>query len=358
MTIRQLMARAIRMSRKMDTGFVLFGPGRSVHRALMQVRSLTDPDLASSEQDVKFWHQEITQLLGRSDFYMVCEPICDGFAVSLAYENGILTKIVAVGGGPLDHSITDTLRKVPGVPKRLAGTEPGSYLEVLGNLYVPLPDIGHEAGERSSLKLLANGISSSAGGRVPSNQWAALAYLKSLGFDVSRESRLARSPQEVMRRHQTLAESANSRQYPCAGMTVKVNRFDHQSLLAEQENTAAWAISYGFPDVPYSHQPGKNGESAQPTPARRQPLRGLSVAVEIESDKPSAQQVEEKVVQLGGSIVRDTSGKADYIITDSPQDSMSRARPNLVRAVGVKEFVGYCNRLQVISRLDEMVAGA
>ena len=95
---------------------------------------------------------------------------------------------------------------------------------------------------------------------------------------------------------------------------------------------------------------------ARPQPVRRQPLRGRTVAVEVRSDQHSVQQVEKKVQELGGQIVRGVKGRADYIITDNAEKSMLKARLMQARTVGLREFLLYSNSLQAMSRLEAIIA--
>ena len=360
--IRQLLASMMRMSgqRVVDSDQSAVVAEQS--SPTRQIRSMARLDRASSDHDVKLWHQQVAKLLGRNDFYLVCEPMCDGFAVSMTYKNGVLDKAVASDGDLVGQVITDTIRKAPGVPRRLTGTELPSQIEVMGNLYTPVPDgAKRAAGGRSPLRLFVHGISYSVGGRVPANQWSALAYLRAVGFHVSGDIKLARTPQEVLGHHQTLAGNASGRDYPCRGMLVKVNRFDHQTLLASREDGANWALAYAFPTAvsgePLAdHHGGPRSMPAQPQPVRRQPLRGRTVAVEVRSDQHSVQQVEKKVQELGGQIVRGVKGRADYIITDNAEKSMLKARLMQARTVGLREFLLYSNSLQAMSRLEAIIA--
>ena len=326
------------------------------------LRHLGKPDHAVADHDVKLWHQKVAQRLGmgRGDFYLVCQPNCDGFAVSLAYKHGLLAKVEPISGDLTVQSITDIARKVSSIPKRLTGAEPPAHLEVVGHLYVPMPDgVSRPAGGLSGLKLFVNGISSSTAGRVPANQWAALAYLKAAGFNVSSEIKLVRTPGEILAYYDTLAQNPSMRDFPCKGMTVKVNRFDRQSLLSESADGANWALSYGLPAKANADvaTPKEAQGLARELLSKRQPLRGLNVAVEIKSAQLSALDGESKVQELGGSIIRDLNEKADYIIADNANRGMLKARLMKARTVGLRDFVVYCNNLQTMTRLDDLTAG-
>ncbi len=80
---------------------------------------------------------------------------------------------------------------------------------------------------------------------MPANQWADLAYLKAAGFNVSSEIKLARTLSGILVYYDRLVQKPNIRDFSCKGMTVKVNRFDRQSLLSESADGAKWVLSYG-----------------------------------------------------------------------------------------------------------------
>lgn len=364
MIIRQLLAWAKSITRHQPAKTVQPVPETESSKSASQIllRSPAKPQNATSEHDVRLWHQEVAQCLGRGDFYLVCEPRCDGFAVSLTYEHGVLIRAKATAGDLTGQVITATIRKVSSVPNRLTGVEQPAYLEVLGNLYVPLPDgVKKPQGGRSTLKLFVHDIASSAEGRVPGNQWTALAYLKSAGFDVSNEIKLARTPQDVLAHVEALAKNPEVREFPCTSVAVKVNRFDHQALLASGDDSPSWALFYGFPSSQRTnerqaeHAPVTAASSTEQT-AQRKPLLGLNVAVEIKTGQPSLQQVESKVQELGGSIVRNVNAKADYIITDNAEKGLIKARLMRARTVGLRDFIVYCNNLKAMSRLDDIIA--
>ena len=174
------------------------------------LKHLGKPDHAVSDRDVKLWHQNVAQGLGKDDCYLVCQPNCNGFAVSLTYKHGLLAKVEPISGDLTVQSITDIARKVSSIPKRLIGVEPPAQLKVVTHLYVPMPDgVSKPAGG-----LFVNGISSSTGARVPANQWAALAYLKAAGFNVSSEIKLGRTPGEILAHYDTLAQNPSVRDFP------------------------------------------------------------------------------------------------------------------------------------------------
>jgi hypothetical protein len=179
---------------------------------------------------------------------------------------------------------------------------------------------------------------------VPANQWAALAYLKAAGFNVSSEIKLERTLSGILVYYDTLVQNPNIRDFSGKGITVKVNRFDRQSLLSESVDGAKWALSYGFPAKANAAvaTPEEGQVLALELLSKRQPLRGLNIAVEIKSTQLSVLDVENKVQELGCSIIRGPNKKADYIITDNADWGMLKAKLMRARTVGLLFTFLFC----------------
>jgi DNA ligase (NAD+) len=92
-------------------------------------------DNTYSEEEVKDFYRRLERLLPNQKIPLVIEPKVDGVAVSLLYEKGELRYAATRGDGSVGDDITQNIRTIQTVPKRLKGDTP-DILEVRGEAYL------------------------------------------------------------------------------------------------------------------------------------------------------------------------------------------------------------------------------
>ncbi|TRO78946.1 NAD-dependent DNA ligase LigA [Trichloromonas acetexigens] len=216
-----------------------------------------------------------TFLAQGSDIDYLCEMKLDGVAVELTYEQGELVLASTRGDGQTGEDITENLRTLASVPRRLNPPFP-ALLDVRGEVYIELADFQHlnreqeEAGERSfanprnaaagSLRQLNSAITARRPlrifcygfgrweGPLPATQGEALAELRRLGLRVNLEgTSRARGAQEVVARFRQLLAGREELPFEIDGMVVKVDELELQRELGELSRSPRWAVAYKFP---------------------------------------------------------------------------------------------------------------
>jgi DNA ligase (NAD+) len=94
---------------------------------------------AFTEDELTEWEERIARLVGddaRRAGY-VAELKIDGAAVSLTYQDGVLTVGATRGNGVVGEDVTANLRTLRDVPLRLRGDDVPSLLEIRGEVYMP-----------------------------------------------------------------------------------------------------------------------------------------------------------------------------------------------------------------------------
>ena len=92
---------------------------------------------AFSEQEVADFYRRVTQGLEREEIVFTAEPKLDGVAISLTYDDGILTTAATRGDGERGEDVTANVRTIRAVPLKLHGEGWPLLLEVRGEIYMP-----------------------------------------------------------------------------------------------------------------------------------------------------------------------------------------------------------------------------
>lgn len=204
----------------------------------------------------------------------------DGLAISLWYENGILTRGVTRGDGETGEDITQNVKTIRNLPKVLSskqGTIP-TLLEVRGE--VLMPKSGFEKlnleNQAKGEKIFANPRNAAAGSLrqldpniaasrplafyaygiaqcQPHHQQTtmsdSLAWLTQFGFAVGERHFICQSIEEVEEKYQQIIQERASLSVEIDGMVIKVNDLKQQQQLGFLSREPRWATAYKFPAV-------------------------------------------------------------------------------------------------------------
>jgi DNA ligase (NAD+) len=245
---------------------------------------------AFSVQDVYAWNERITRIDERvAHANYVVEPKIDGLSVVLHYRDGAFVQGATRGDGEVGEDVTSNLRTVRAVPLRLP-VDPGgppapAYLVVRGEVFINIADFDllnrrlEEAGEKTylnprntaagslrqldpaltasrPLNLLAYQIVAFEEGipgalsdnrRAPATQWETLAYLRALGFPVSRDAGLYPTLDAALDEVQSWEQRRNDLPFEADGMVIKLNDLTLARDLGFVGKDPRGAIAFKFP---------------------------------------------------------------------------------------------------------------
>jgi len=223
------------------------------------------------------WHKRATNLAATERFDMVCEPKIDGLAVSLVYETGRFVQGATRGDGYRGENITENLRTIKSIPKRVHGEGYPARFEVRAEVYMPKPAFDQlvegqlDRGERPA----ANPRNAAAGslrqknpqvtasrnleiwvyqlgwceGESPARHWDTLRWLNDLGFRINPEIERYEELREIEAHYKKWEERRHDLEYEIDGMVVKLDDKRLWDELGFVGREPRWAIAYKFPPV-------------------------------------------------------------------------------------------------------------
>lgn len=234
-------------------------------------------DNVFSDEALEAFNSRVQQRLkDTTEITYTAEPKLDGVAISLLYENGVLTQAATRGDGSTGEEVTQNIRTIAAIPLRLRGKQFPAILEVRGEIYMPkagfeqLNNRARKAGEKTfvnprnaasgSLRQLDPAITAKrplafyayALGRVegevfPSSHSAVLKHLKTLGFPVSAEVKTVTGIKACQQYYHAILKKRDSLPYEIDGVVYKVDAFDLQEKLGFVSRAPRWAIAHKFP---------------------------------------------------------------------------------------------------------------
>lgn len=227
---------------------------------------------AFDEGELRDFDRRVRQALPGEPVRYVIEPKIDGLAVSLFYENGLLSRGATRGDGATGEDISENLKTIRSVPLRLR--KPVPALEVRGEAYMSKDSFArlNETREETGEPLFANPRNAAAGtlrqldpkitasrrlnlfvygigfseGVDPRDHSDVLILLKELGFRVN-EFHHFDNMDEVVKYCLDWQASRFELPYAVDGLVIKVNSLDQQQRLGATMKSPRWAIAYKFP---------------------------------------------------------------------------------------------------------------
>ena len=250
------------------------------HRVAMLSLSngFTDEDIIQFDRR----NREGLDLDDNAQIQYIAEPKLDGLAVSLLYENGILTRAATRGDGKTGENVTENVRTIRSVPLKLIASTKNdanlpvpTLLEVRGEIFMNKD--GFEQLNKSQAnkneKTFVNPRNAAAGslrqldskitaarpleiycyalgvveGWQPESHSIMLAGLKSFGFRVCPDVESVNGVQGCLRYFSNLSQVRDNLKYDIDGIVYKVDRFDWQKSLGFISKAPRWALAHKFP---------------------------------------------------------------------------------------------------------------
>ena len=209
-----------------------------------------------------------------SDSGFVCEMKIDGLAVSLVYEDGIFVRGATRGDGQVGEDVTENLRVIEAVPKRLQNP-PAGRVEVRGEVLMTRErfEAVNRQCEEQGLKTFANPRNAASGTlrqKDPAitakrgldiflyylvdaesfgirDQYNALLWLKSHGLPTQEVWKYCANLREVQRFIDHWQEGRHTLNYVTDGVVIKLDDLTQWEKIGATAHAPRWAVAYKYP---------------------------------------------------------------------------------------------------------------
>jgi DNA ligase (NAD+) len=234
-------------------------------------------DNAFSDEDAAEFDARVRRFL-RLDSDPVAytaEPKIDGLSASLRYERGVLVRGATRGDGRVGEDVTENLRTLSEIPKRLKGEGWPEVIEVRGEVYLGHAEFAalNAAAEAAGQRTYANPRNAAAGslrqidpkitaqrplrffayawGLVSApfaeTQWEALQKLEAWGFQTTPQSRRVEGLEGLLEAYRAMEAARPHLGFDIDGVVYKVDRLDWQQRLGFVSRAPRWGIARKFP---------------------------------------------------------------------------------------------------------------
>ena len=220
-------------------------------------------------------HERLDLSLNQSINY-ACELKFDGTAVSIVYEDGVLTRAATRGDGKKGEDVTHNVRTIKSLPLELQGQNHPSYLEVRGEVFMPLSgfeDFNKEAlsndervfvnprnaaagslrqldptfTKKRPLDIFFYGIGVVKGIDLPSKHSDIMLLLSKWGLKICDQNTLTNGVDGCMNFYNQIIKKRHTFDYDIDGLVYKVNQISYQNKLGFVSRAPRWAIAHKFP---------------------------------------------------------------------------------------------------------------
>ncbi|HET9680132.1 MAG TPA: NAD-dependent DNA ligase LigA, partial [Gammaproteobacteria bacterium] len=234
-------------------------------------------DNAFAADDVREFDRRARERLegiGKLDYF--AEPKLDGLAVSLRYENGVLTQAATRGDGKQGEDVTANVRTINAVPLKLRGKNLPQLLDVRGEVFMEKAGFAAmnkraaEKGEKTfvnprnaaagslrqldpamtaarPLAIYFHSFGQAKGITLPARHSDIMAQLRDWGLRVCPQAKKVNGIEGCLAYYQQISDQRNDLPYEIDGVVYKVDRLDYQRELGFVSRAPRWAIAHKFP---------------------------------------------------------------------------------------------------------------
>jgi len=224
---------------------------------------------AFSEENIVDFLRKIRNFLNLKNSEKIvfsAEPKIDGISASLKYVDGIFVLGLSRGDGKTGEDITNNLKTIKDIPKKINKFNFPKILDVRGEVYISKSDFKKIAKQFANPRNAAGGslrqkdpnetkkiplkfVAYGFGIVEPQNFEEQSEYLKLLrtwGFNTNPFNKLVSTIEDIKENHKMIEKQRPTIDYDLDGLVYKVNSLKLQNRLGFVSNSPRWAIAHKF----------------------------------------------------------------------------------------------------------------
>lgn len=243
---------------------------------MLSIRTETDVTAAGAEAFDASVRRELDLLPLDAPIDYAVELKFDGLAISLRYQDGVLTQAATRGDGATGEDVTQNIRTIGQIPLRLNGAAP-ALLEVRGEVYMrrdhfealnagllargekpyvnprntaagAVRQLDPKITAQRPLSFFAYGLGQVTGwDAMPDTHAGVLDALAAFGLPVCEVREVVAGAAGLAAFHQRVAELRDSLPFDIDGVVYKVNSLAVQRQLGFRTREPRWAVAHKYP---------------------------------------------------------------------------------------------------------------
>lgn len=312
-------------------------------------------------QELADFDERIRKGLNDEPYEYICELKFDGVALSMWFENGVLTRGVTRGDGVRGDDITANVKTIKTLPLNIRANNMPVSFEVRGEGFMPLSSFENLNKEREDIgeQLLANPRNAASGtfkmqdsGVVAKRKMDCYIYqflseneifttheeslieMKKLGFNVSLTWKKCHDIEEVLAFINHWESERHNLPLNTDGIVIKLNSFLQREILGYTAKSPRWAIAYKYPSESastllesVSYQVGRTGNVTPVANLKPVLLAGTTVK---RASIHNANEIERLDLYLGDFVFVEKGGE---IIPKITNVDLSKRKDNLEKVI-------------------------
>lgn len=339
------------------------------HKHISPMLSL---DNTYDESEFFDFDKRLRKILDSDILSYVVEPKIDGVAVSLTYENGVLSKATTRGNGVEGDIITQNILHIKNLPFHIKSNDFPSLIEIRGEIFMSHEEFNriNTEREKQGLDLYANPRNLTAGtvklldpkeartrkieivlyglgACLPSERFATQSQfhhaIRNWKLPTVEFLKSVRNAAEAWEAIGLLDQQRNEYDYPTDGAVIKLDSIELQKTTGTTAKAPRWAIAYKFESERQKTvlediqiQVGRTGAI---TPvALLQPVQ-LAGTLVSRASLHNADEIKRKDIRVGDSVIVEKAGEIipqviEVVVSERSPESMPFSFPSHCPACG------------------------